>query len=110
MKEPARAIRSYLKIKILVQDPPLKPSGIKRRGRVLTRPVKIPGSSTRILKYVEDLKRGSNAEVGPKDYFEIASKIPSTGVKFRMTIYLGRTLLGIPQIKGVISLTDTPMV
>ncbi|PLX53554.1 MAG: hypothetical protein C0611_04565, partial [Desulfobacteraceae bacterium] len=27
-----------------------------------------------ILKYVEDLKRGSNAEVGPKDYFEIASK------------------------------------
>jgi hypothetical protein len=26
-----------------------------------------------ILKYVEDLKRGSNAEVGPKDYFEIAS-------------------------------------
>ena len=25
------------------------------------------------LKYVEDLKRGSNAEVGPKDYFEIAS-------------------------------------
>jgi hypothetical protein len=57
--------RSHLKIKILVQDPPLKPSGIKRRGRVLTRPVKIPGSSTRILKYVEDLKRGSNAEACP---------------------------------------------
>jgi len=64
--------RSHLKIKILVQDPPLKPSGIKRRGRVLTRPVKIPGHAG-ILKYVEDLKRGSNAEIGPKDYFEIAS-------------------------------------
>jgi len=36
-----------------------------RRGRVLTR--------RHTLKYVEDLKRGSNAEVGPKDYFEIAS-------------------------------------
>jgi hypothetical protein len=57
----------------LVQDPPLKLSGIKRRGGVLTRPVKIPGSTTRILKYVEDLKRGANAEIGPKDYFEIAS-------------------------------------
>gem|GEM_PF-257418 len=33
------------------------------------------GSSKRILKYVEDLKRGANAEVGPKDYFEIASNI-----------------------------------
>jgi len=31
------------------------------------------GSSTRILKYVEDLTRGSNAEVGTKDYFEITS-------------------------------------
>ena len=53
--------RSHLKIKILVQDPPLKPSGIKTRSRVL------PAG---ILKYVEDLKRGSNTEVGPKDYFE----------------------------------------
>jgi len=26
--------------------------------------------------YCEDLKRGINAEVGPKDYFEIASIIP----------------------------------
>jgi len=25
------------------------------------------------FKYVEDLKQGSNAEIGPKDYFEIAS-------------------------------------
>jgi hypothetical protein len=36
-----------------------------RRSRVLTR--------RHTLKYVEDLKRGFNAEVGPKDYFEIAS-------------------------------------
>jgi hypothetical protein len=35
----------------------------------------LTGSSTRILKYVEDLKRGTNTEVGPKDYFEIASII-----------------------------------
>jgi hypothetical protein len=70
-------IRSHLKIKILVQDPPLKTSGIKKRGRVLTRPGKIPGQAA-IRKYVEDLKRGANAEVGPKDYFEIASnnKVP----------------------------------
>ena len=44
-----------------------------RRIRVLIRPENITGSPTGILKYVEDLKRGSNAEVGPKDYFEIAS-------------------------------------
>jgi hypothetical protein len=35
----------------------------------------LTGFSTRILKYVEDLKRGFNADVGPKDYFEIASNI-----------------------------------
>jgi hypothetical protein len=26
-----------------------------------------------ILKYVEDLKRGPNTEIGEKDFFEIAS-------------------------------------
>src|SRR5210317_1098643 len=72
-------IRSHLKIKILVQDPPLKTSGIKKRGRVLTRPVCWTGSSTGILKYVEDLKRGANAEVGPKDYFEMASNMNGLG-------------------------------
>jgi hypothetical protein len=35
----------------------------------------LTGSSTRILKYVEDLKRGFNVEVGAKDYFEIASNL-----------------------------------
>jgi hypothetical protein len=29
--------------------------------------------SAGILKYVEDLKGGSNTEVGPKDYFEMTS-------------------------------------
>ena len=28
-----------------------------------------------ILKYVEDLKNGPNTEIGPKDFFEIASNI-----------------------------------
>jgi len=28
-----------------------------------------------ILKYVEDLKRGPNTEIGQKDFFEIASSI-----------------------------------
>jgi hypothetical protein len=34
-----------------------------------------------ILKYVEDLKRSSNAEFGPKDYLEIASKKKAAGFK-----------------------------
>jgi len=35
------------------------------------------------FKYVEDLKQGSNAEIGPKEYFEIAySKLsPKSVVK-----------------------------
>jgi hypothetical protein len=48
--------RSHLKKMILVQDKggaELQPAGI--------------------LKYVEDLKRGPNAEIGPKDFFETAS-------------------------------------
>ena len=36
-------------------------------------PRMLTGSLTRILKYVEDLKGGSNAEIGPKDHFKIAS-------------------------------------
>ena len=51
-----KSIRSHLKKKVLVQD----------QGEAEFQP-------TGILKYVEDLKRGSNAEVGPKDFFEIAS-------------------------------------
>jgi hypothetical protein len=33
----------------------------------------LTGSSTRILKYVEDLRRGLNADIGRKDFFEMAS-------------------------------------
>ena len=52
---PVQTLITYLKIKILVQN----------QGGAKFQPAGI-------LKYVEDLKRGSNAEVGPKDYFEIA--------------------------------------
>jgi hypothetical protein len=31
--------------------------------------------SAGILKYVEDLKRGPNTEIGQKDFFEIASSV-----------------------------------
>jgi hypothetical protein len=47
---------SYLKKKILVQD----------QGAA-------EFQTAGILKYVEDLKRGTNTEIGPKDFFEIAS-------------------------------------
>jgi hypothetical protein len=47
---------SHLKNRILVQDQggaEIQPAGI--------------------LKYSEELKRGPNTEIGPKDFFEIAS-------------------------------------
>jgi len=51
-----KVYRSHLKNRILVQDQggtEIQPAGI--------------------LKYSEELKRGPNTEVGPKDIFEIAS-------------------------------------
>jgi hypothetical protein len=62
MENPRRVpvTRSHLKNRILVQGQggaEFKPAGI--------------------LKYVEDLKREPNAEIGPKDIFEIASKYPA---------------------------------
>ena len=51
-----RLPRSYLKNRILVQG----------RGGAEFQP-------TGILEYFEDLKRGINKEIGPKDIFEIAS-------------------------------------
>jgi hypothetical protein len=48
--------RSYLKNRMLVQGqgrPEIQPAGI--------------------LKYSEELKRGPNTEIGPKDIFKIAS-------------------------------------
>jgi hypothetical protein len=35
-----------------------------------------------ILKYVEDLKRGPNTEIGEKDFFEIASSVHPERVDF----------------------------
>jgi len=48
--------RSHLKNRILVQD----------RGG-------IEFQTAGILLYVEDLKRGTNKDIGPKDIFEMAS-------------------------------------
>ena len=48
------------------------------------------GSSTRILRYVEDLKRGSNAEVGPKDYFEIASNLFQNELLYSCMVFTER--------------------
>jgi len=52
---------------------PAKIQRDKKAGPSFNPPRLLTGSSTHILKYVEDLKRGFNAEVGPKDYFEMAS-------------------------------------
>jgi len=47
-----------------------------------------------ILKYFEDFKRGSNKEIGPKDFFEIASNILSALWQApKPTVYM-RTLNG----------------
>jgi hypothetical protein len=51
-----RNTKSHLKNKILAQD----------QGGTEFQPAGI-------LKYVEDLKRGPNTEIGEKDFFEIAS-------------------------------------
>jgi hypothetical protein len=64
MMEINRMYRSHLKNWILVQGPPLKSGGIKRRDEV---------QPTGILEYSEELKRGPNTEIGPKDFFEMAS-------------------------------------
>jgi hypothetical protein len=45
---------------------------IKTRPRI-NPPRLLTGSSTRILKYVEDLRRGRNADIGRKGFFEMAS-------------------------------------
>ena len=48
------------------------PVEIKTRARI-TPPRLLTGPPTRILKVVEDLRRGLNADIGRKDVFEIAS-------------------------------------
>ena len=49
-------IRNHLKIKLFSRD----------QGEA-------ENQSAGILKYVEDLKRGPNTEIGEKDFFEMAS-------------------------------------
>jgi hypothetical protein len=57
---------------------PAKTQRDKKAESSFNPPRLLTGSSTRILKYVEDLKRDSNAEIGPKDYFEMPmKKLPS---------------------------------
>ncbi|MDH3723605.1 MAG: hypothetical protein OER74_19065 [Desulfobacteraceae bacterium] len=46
---------------------------VKGAAVVIYRTAQKAASATGILKYVEELKRGANAEVRPKDYSEIAS-------------------------------------
>jgi hypothetical protein len=46
---------------------------IKARPRI--NPPRLTGSSTRILKYVEDLRRGLNADIERKDFFEMAYRL-----------------------------------
>ena len=74
-------IRTHLKNRILVRD----------RGGA---EIKTGG----ILLYVEDLKRGTNKEIGPKDIFEMGSSVSPKGnelslpaldlLKIRTIIYL----------------------
>jgi hypothetical protein len=62
-------IRTYLKKRILVQA--VGGAGFQ------TAPQTEAGSSTGILEYVEDLKPGTNTQIGPKDFFEIGSCLTS---------------------------------
>ena len=74
-------IRSYLKIRIFVRD----------QGEAENQPAGI-------LKYVEDLRRGFNADIGRKNFFEIAS-IKSgvlTGYSQRLWPDLVAVIGGIP--------------
>jgi len=59
-----RICRSYLKHRILVQGLPPRAAGQERGAEV---------QPTGILKYSEELKRGTNTEIGPKGFFEIAA-------------------------------------
>ena len=97
--------RSHLKIRILVQDPPLKSSGRKRRRRGSTRPVVygISDTHTQVFRGVEIRTQhtdwsaspqaaSSTGGLGPKDFFEIAySHKPSVvhirGVSFPVNTY-----------------------
>jgi hypothetical protein len=66
---------SYFKIRIFVRD----------QGEAEAQP-------TGILTYVEDLRRGLNADIGLKDFFEIASS------PYHPPTYTRRTLWDTPQV------------
>jgi hypothetical protein len=55
----------------LVQGLPPRTAG-QERGSEVQPPRLLTGSSTRILKYSEELKLEPNTEIGPKDFFEVA--------------------------------------
>ena len=58
--------RSHLKIRIFGRD----------QDEAEDQPApSATGSSRRIRKYVEDLRRGPNADIGRKDIFEMASNL-----------------------------------
>ena len=77
--------RSYLKNRILAQDSVFAEwlRRDKQGGAEFPRVAGFPVCSyfhcgsqpAGILKYVEDLKRGPNTEIGAKDFFEIASNL-----------------------------------
>jgi hypothetical protein len=46
-----------------------------------------------ILLYAEDLKRGTNKDIGPKDIFEIASNILSSIDLSRLILYVSESIL-----------------
>jgi hypothetical protein len=60
---PIHRPRSYLKIRIFGRD----------QGEA-------ENQSAGILKYVEDLIRGLNTDIGRKDFFEMLLNIPRVGV------------------------------
>jgi hypothetical protein len=60
---PIHCHRSYLKIRIFGRD----------QGEA-------ENQSVGILKYVEDLIRGLNTDIGRKDFFEMLLNIPRVGV------------------------------
>jgi hypothetical protein len=64
--------RSYLKISIFRSRSPAKDRRDKN-ARPRINPPRLTGSSTRILKYVVDLRRGLNTDIERKDFFEMAS-------------------------------------
>jgi hypothetical protein len=44
---------------------------VEIKARPSVNPPRLTGSSTRILKYVEDLRRELNTDIGRKDFFEM---------------------------------------